>query len=279
MRLILGVNNTRFGEWIRNLFYNSAMYGRILLLTYIYITDSAEIFFYKIYLIEQMQLQDIIRDTSFFRDRVILTIKNDTVADINVRILTRLTGETRVYDIVDSINFNTMEKEGNRPDIFIEFLRAQNPSGLPPARLELKIGTPIICFRNLFPKEGLYNGTRIIITKLREYSIKIKIINSQFYGKDRMILRITLIADMGKGAWKYSRKQFPVRLYFAITINKTQGQSLQKIGINLRQPVFIYGQFYVAFSRVTDVANLYVLLPYRGSGIIKNIVYPEVLLR
>jgi hypothetical protein len=114
MRLISGVNNTRFSEWIRNLFYNSAIYGRILLLIYIHITDSAEVFFYKIYLIEQMQ--GIIRDISFFRNRAILTTKNDTVADINVRILTRLTNETRVYDIINFINFNTME-EGNRPNI------------------------------------------------------------------------------------------------------------------------------------------------------------------
>jgi hypothetical protein len=56
MRLILGADNIRFGEWIRNLFYNSAMYGRISLPAYIHITDSAEVFFYKIYLMEQMQL-------------------------------------------------------------------------------------------------------------------------------------------------------------------------------------------------------------------------------
>jgi hypothetical protein len=60
---------------------------------------------------------------------------------------------------------------------------------------------------------------------------------------------------------------------------ETQGQSLQKVGIDLRQPVFIHGQFYVAFSRVTDMANLDVLLPYRGNGMVENIVYPEVLLR
>jgi ATP-dependent DNA helicase PIF1 len=120
------------------------------------------------------------------------------VADINVRILTRLTGETRVYDAIDSINFNIIEK-GNRPNISIEFLRAQNPSGLPPARLELKIGAPVICLRNLFPRERLCNETRIIITKLREYSIKIKIIGGQFHGEDRVILRITLITDMGEG--------------------------------------------------------------------------------
>jgi hypothetical protein len=254
------------------------MYGRILLPAYIHTTDSAEVFFHKIYPMKQMQLQGITRNISFFRDRAILTTKNDTVADINVRILTRLTGETRVYDTVDSINFNTME-EGSRPDVSIEFLRAQNPSGLPPARLELKIRAPVICLRNLFPREGLCNGTRIIITKLREYSIKIKIIGGQFHGKDRVIPRITLITDMGEDAWKHSRKQFPMRLYFAMTINKAQGQSLQKVSINLRQPVFTHSQFYVAFSRVTDVANLDVLLPYRDSGMVKNIVYPEVLLR
>ena len=86
------------------------MYGRISLPAYIHTTDSAEVFFHKIYPMEQMQLQGITRDTSFFRDRAILTIKNDTVADINVRILTRLAGETRVYDAVDSISFNIMER-------------------------------------------------------------------------------------------------------------------------------------------------------------------------
>jgi ATP-dependent exoDNAse (exonuclease V) alpha subunit len=84
---------------------------------------------------------------------------------------------------------------------------------------------------------------------------------------------------MGKGAWKHSRKQFLMRLYFIMTINKAQGQSLQKVGIDLRQSVFTYGQFYVAFSRITDMANLDVLLPYRNSGMVKNIVYPEILLR
>jgi hypothetical protein len=119
----------------------------------------------------------------------------------------------------------------------------------------------------------------MIITKLREYSIKIKIIGGQFHGKDRVISRITFIVDMGKGAWKYSRKQFLVRLCFVMTINKAQGQSLQKVGIDLRQPVFTHGQFYVAFSRVTDVTNLDILLPYRDNDMVENIVYPEVLLR
>jgi hypothetical protein len=67
-------------------------------------------------------MQGIIKNISFFRDRAILTTKNDTVADINVRILTRLAGKTRVYDVINFISFNTM-KEDSKPDISIEFLR------------------------------------------------------------------------------------------------------------------------------------------------------------
>jgi hypothetical protein len=89
-------------------------------------------------------------------------------------------------------------EESSRSNISIEFLRAQNPLGLPPARLELKIEALVIYFRNLFLKKRLYNDTRIIISKLREYSIKIKIISGQFHGKNRIILRITLITDMGE---------------------------------------------------------------------------------
>jgi hypothetical protein len=93
------------------------------------------------------------------------------------------------------------------------------------------------------------------------------------------IPRITLTADMGEGAWKHSRKQFPVRLCFAITINKAQGQLLKKVGVDLRQSVFIHGQFYVALSRVIDMSNLDILLLYRGGDKAENIVYPEILFR
>ena len=53
------------------------------------------------------------------------------------------------------------EKGNGEPDqttIPMEFLRAQNPSSLPPAKLKLKVGCPIILLRNLFP-EGLCNGS------------------------------------------------------------------------------------------------------------------------
>ena len=45
------------------------------------------------------------------------------------------------------------------------------------------------------------------------------------------------------------RRQFPIRLCFAMTINKAKGQSINNLGVYLPQPVFSHGQFYVALSR------------------------------
>jgi len=78
------------------------------------------------------------------------------------------------------------------------------------------------------------------------------------------------------------RRQFPVRLAYAMTINKSQGQSLNQVGVYLPQPVFTHGQLYVAMSRVTSKTGLKFLITHNipmPSGIwTRNIVYPEALL-
>ena len=62
---------------------------------------------------------------------------------------------------------------------------------------------------------------------------------------------------------------------FAMTINKSQGQSLNVTGIDLRDECFSRGQLYVAMSRAENPKNLYVLADENNST--KNIVYAQVL--
>ena len=76
-----------------------------------------------------------------------------------------------------------------------------------------------------------------------------------------------------------SRLQFPVQLAFSMMINKSQEQLVQYVGLDLRSPVFIYGQFYMGISRVTSVHNIKAIWPNMSeTAQTKNIVYKEVLL-
>ena len=82
--------------------------------------------------------------------------------------------------------------------------------------------------------------------------------------------------------FKFKRKQFSVRLSFAMTINKSQGQTIPNVGIYLPEPVFSHGQLYVALSRGVSRATTRILakpkkeLDPTGQST-KNIVYKDVL--
>ena len=75
-------------------------------------------------------------------------------------------------------------------------------------------------------------------------------------------------------SYQLKRLWFPIRLEFAITINKAQGQSLELCGLYLHTDCFSHGQLYVACSRVGYLDNLFI---YTETGTTKNIVYPQVL--
>jgi ATP-dependent DNA helicase PIF1 len=82
--------------------------------------------------------------------------------------------------------------------------------------------------------------------------------------------------------FKMKRKQFPIRLSFAMTINKAQGQTIPNGGIYLPEPVFSHGQLYVDLSRGVSRQTTRILskpnkeLDSTGKST-KNIVWKDVL--
>ena len=63
-----------------------------------------------------------------------------------------------------------------------------------------------------------------------------------------------------------------------MTINKSQGQSVKFVGLNLKSHVFSHGQLYVGFSRCTSGNRIRVLLPEGNEDKrVQNVVYPEIL--
>jgi hypothetical protein len=103
-----------------------------------------------------------------------------------------------------------------------EFLNTLTSNGLPPYVLKLKIGCSVILLRNIDPANGLCNGTRLIIRGLQKNTIDAEIVLRQHARKRVFLPRIPLCpSDDEIFPFQFKQKQFPIRLSFTMTVNKT----------------------------------------------------------
>lgn len=153
----------------------------------------------------------------------------------------------------------------------MEFLNSITTPGLPAHKIHLKVNVSVILLRNLNPPK-LCNGTRLRIVALHKNLIEATILTGCGKGENVLIPRIPIIPS--NFPFQFKRLQFPVNLCFAMTINKSQGQTLKKAGIDLSKNCFTHGQLYVACSRVSNSTNLIIYAPNNST---QNIVYTEAL--
>jgi ATP-dependent DNA helicase PIF1 len=212
------------------------------------------------------EIQQQYLNHGWLSERAILCPRNSEVNKVNMQVLNLIPGNAMKYYSVDK-----MLEEDQAVEYPVEFLNSLELSGLPLHELTLKVGTPVMLLRNIDPPT-LCNGTRVCIKNLWPNVIEATVLTGCAKGEHVFIPRIPLISeDLG---FSFKRLQFPVRIAFAMTINKAQGQSLKVAGIHLESPCFSHGQLYVACSRVGNPHNLYI---HCKDGKTKNIVYEQAL--
>ena len=138
------------------------------------------------------------------------------------------------------------------------------------------MGVLIILLRNLNPSDGLCNGTRLICCGLYSKVIDAEVITGPQVGRRVFIPRISLTPSDTNLPFVLRRRQFPIRVAFSMTVNKSQGQTLNHVGLYLPQPVFSHGQLYVALSRITSNQCIKVLLNRDQQCQTKHVVYTEI---
>jgi ATP-dependent DNA helicase PIF1 len=214
--------------------------------------------------------------------RSILAPKNIDVDEVNNAILESLSEESHTYLSANSLiptEEGASVATGVSMDSLysVEFLNTLQFSDIANHELELKVGMPILLLRNLNQLIGLCNGTRLIVKKLGQRVIEAEIITGNNVGKRVFIPRIIMCPSGTNWPFVLRHCQFPVRVAFAITINKSQGQTLDNVGVYLLSPVYSHGQLYVAISRVTSSANINIFKGQGPDGYMRNVIYKEVL--
>ena len=191
-------------------------------------------------------------------------------------------------EVTESLSADELLED--RLEVPIEVLNANNQAGLPPNRLLLKRGMPVMVLRNLNPSRSIMNGTVLIYEDIiKNCLMRVK---DRETGEMHHIPKIELAPKDGVDVYRWRRTQFPVCVAFAMTIAKSQGQTCKgRVAVYMPEPVFAHGSLYVALSRVTNPENLRVCLPEgehlppgarpsapeTGGAVTVNVTFREVL--
>ena len=236
----------------------------------------------------------ILEDPQAASERAIITCLNRRVDMLNAKLLSIKKGKKyqkfSTDDLIDdSIKLKTSHSHVAPSFKSIAFLHETTAPGVPPHKLELKHGSLCFTTRNLSYDEGILNNAVVEIVYIGTYIIKVRSLSLEKQTGQRApvvdIPRIHFEFYRGRSGIKIVRKQFPLRLAYARSIHRVQGDTLDYIGLDLTTAPFAHGQLKVAMGRVSTRKKICALafrkdIHKRTNKVeTNNIVYKELLIK
>jgi hypothetical protein len=161
-----------------------------------------------------------------------------------------------------------------------EVLAKYNHNGSPPHALHLTVGDIALVLVTMSKADKITKNTRVLILKITKLSVRVETLSEPVTSFTFPRINFKFKLPYGN-SFRLLRRQFPLRLAYAISINKAQGMEGDQIVVNGRVSPFMMGHTYVALTRVTSFKNIAILnTPDQvldNAPTIVNVVYPELL--
>jgi PIF1-like helicase len=161
---------------------------------YISCCSTKDNLIFKLYL---QFLRALNKQLDFFRDRILLAVYNAVINFLNKRVLELFLRAHSNLILRRYFAINTLYSDEQSHGIAIldEIMHCQTPDGLPPFKLRLRPGIPVILLRNLNYSKGLANSSRMVLTRVHSRLLKRRLLSSEFYRQFCLIPRVKLDTD------------------------------------------------------------------------------------
>ena len=184
---------------------------------------------------------------------------------LQAKFLVRNTPSFAAHLPPNSANFDTAA-EMLRPSLatdaqirllFAAFRRRQFNTIIP-LKLSVIPGARVMLLQNIDTAAGLINGARgTIVSYLEDCdTLSVSFDNQPQGAAPILITRTASVSLPLAGGTEIFLYQFPLKLCWAVTAHKSQGQSLRRVAIDIAEPAFAHGALYVALSRVRSLESL-----------------------
>ena len=172
-------------------------------------------------------------------NNMILALKLDACSQINEICLKALPGEGMDVSALDDLKDNQ-----NSDQYPAEYLASLPLNGVPPASLTLKVHGRYMITKNYDTHRGACNGTLCEMLQYTRHAVQVRLLSGTQKGRVMKIPRCSShVSQENSGLpFCFTRVQFPLIPAYCVSVHKSQGQTLHKVGLFITQDCFAHGQ-------------------------------------